>query len=278
MSSRPPRGEPGPRRTGHRGANAGREWCERPGHRHSGFAVNGYRAELARLLGRSSPSRRLLRQRVEVFVSLGVVLGALHLVASRSGGDHVAITALLGALVPVFAPVCFVPVVFADRQRGHAPVATMAARLSVVAGLGWVVASVHLLVWELLASATGSISGPTAGDVPFMVVAVAVTAVVASVAYQAPVQHRWAQPTTVVAVVALYVASFVIHGLILTPSLSTVRHKLGAGPESIEAAMTLAALAAVWLLMRREVSDGTRKAGSVSAVTSDAGPARAAGP
>ena len=236
------------------------------------------RAELARLLGSGSPSRRLLRQRVEVFVGLGVALGALHLAAGRSGGDHVAVTALLGALVPVFAPVCFVPVVFAARERGRAPVAVMAVRLGVVAGLGWVVAGVHLLVWELLASTTGSIGGPSGGDVPFMVVTVVVTAVVASVAYQAPVQHRWAQPVTVASVVGLYVASFVVHGLILTPSLSSVRHKLGAGPDAIEAAMTLVALVAVWLLMRREVSDGTHKAGSVTRTTGEAGPVGTPGP
>ncbi len=235
-------------------------------------------AELARLLGRGSPSRRLLRQRVEVFVALGVVLGALHLAAGRSGGDHVAVTALLVALVPVFAPVCFVPVVFADRQRGDAPAAVMAVRLGLVAGLGWVVAGVHLVVWELLAAVTGSIGGPSAGDVPFMAVTVVVTAVAASIAYQAPLRHRWVQPTTVATVVGLYVASFVVHGLMLTPSLSTVRHKLGAGPDAIEAAMTLAALAAVWLLMRREVSDGIRKAGSVSGATGETSPAGTPGP
>jgi hypothetical protein len=236
------------------------------------------RAELTRLLAHSGASRTLLRQRVEVFVGLGVALGALHLAAGRSGGDHVALTALLGALVPVFAPVCFVPVVFAARERGHAPAAVMAVRLVVVVGLGWVVAGVHLVVWELLASTTGSIGGPSAGDVPFMAVTVVVTAVAASVAYQAPREYRWAQPTVVASVVALYVASFVVHGLVLSPSLSTVRHKLGAGPESIEAAMALAALVAVWLLMRREVSDGTRKAGSDSGATGDADPARTAGP
>ena len=238
----------------------------------------GGRAELARLLGSGSPSRRLLRQRVELFVALGVALGALHLVASRSGGNHVEVTALLGALVPVFAPVCFVPVVLAARERGHAPLPVMGVRLGVVAGLGWVVAGVHLLVWELLAVVTGSIGGPSGGDVPFMAVTVVVTAVVASVAYQAPLRHRWAAPVTVVSVVGLYVASFVVHGLVLTPSLSSVRHKLGAGPESIEVAMTLAALAAVWLLMRREVSDGTRNAGSVAPETGEASPAGTAGP
>ncbi len=236
------------------------------------------RAELARLLGRGSPSRRLLRQRVELFVGLGVALGALHLVAGRSGGDHVAVTALLGALVPVFAPVCFVPVVFAARERGHAPLPVIGVRLGVVAGLGWVVAGVHLVVWELLAVGTGSIGGPSGGDVPFMAVTVVVTAVVASVAYQAPLRHRWAAPVTVVSVVGLYVASFVVHGLVLTPSLSSVRHKLGAGPESIEVAMTLAALMAVWLLMRREVSDGTRKAGPVAPQACGTSPAGTAAP
>jgi hypothetical protein len=236
------------------------------------------RAELARLLGHGSPSRRLLRQRVELFVGLGVALGALHLVAGRSGGNHVAVTALLGALVPVFAPVCFVPVVFAARERGRAAAAVVVVRLGVVAGLGWVVAGVHLLVWEGLAVVTGSIGGPSGGDVPFMAVTVVVTAVVASVAYQAPLRHRWAQPVTVATVVGLYVASFVVHGLVLTPSLSSVRHKLGAGPESIEVAMTLAALGAVWLLMRREVSDGTRKAGPVAPETGEASPAGTAGP
>lgn len=236
------------------------------------------RSELSRLLGSGSPSRRLLRQRVEMFAGLGVVLGALHLVAGRAGGDHVALTALLAALVPVFAPLCFVPVVFATRERGHAALAVMGVRLGVVAGLGWVVAGVHLVVWELLAVVTGSIGGPSAGDVPFMAVTVAVTAVVASVAYQAPQRHRWAQPTTVASVVGLYVASFVVHAVVLTPSLASVRHKLGAGPESIEAAMTLSALAAVWLLMRREVKDGTRKAGSFSGAAGEATAAGTANP
>ena len=233
---------------------------------------------MARLLGSGSTSRRLLRQRVELFVGLGAVLGALHLAAGRSGGEHVAVTALLGALVPVFAPVCFVPVVFAARERGHAALAVVGVRLGVVAGLGWVVAGVHLVVWEALAVVTGSVAGPSGGDVPFMAVTVVVTAVVASVAFQAPAHYRFAAPATVASVVGLYVASFVVHGLVLTPSLSSVRHKLGAGPDAIEAAMTLVALVAVWLLMRREVSDGTHKAGSVTRTTGEAGPVGTPGP
>lgn len=211
-------------------------------------------------------------------MALGVALGALHLAAGRGGGDYVAVTALLGALVPVFAPVCFVPVVFAARERGHAALAVVGVRLGVLAWLGWVVAGVHLLVWKLLAVVTGSIGGPSSGDVPFLAVTVVVTAVVVSVAYQAPVRYRWAAPVTVASVVGLYVASFVVHGLVLTPSLSSVRHKLSAGRESIEVAMTLAALVAVWLLMRREVSDGTRKAASVAPERGEASPAGTAGP
>ena len=42
--------------------------------------------------------------------------------------------------------------------------------------------------------------------------------------------------------------------------------------------MTLAALAAVWLLMRREVSDGTRKAGPVPPETGEARRAGTVGP
>lgn len=133
-------------------------------------------------------------------------------------------------------------------------------RLGVVIVLGWTVAAVHLLVWEVLAAATGSIGGPSAGDIPVMVAAVVVTAVVAMLAFQWPAQDSWARPTTVAAAVVLYVASFVVHGVVLTPSLSAVRHKLGAGPEAIEVVTTLAALVAVWLLMRREV----RSAGAPS--------------
>lgn len=218
------------------------------------------RAELARLLSARAPARRLLRERVEAFLALGVALGALHLAAGRSGGDHVALTAMLAALVPVFAPVCFIPAVFAGRERGGVPPGVIIVRLAVVVALGVLVAAVHLLVWALLASLTGSIGGPGTGDVPFMVVTVLVTALVASAAYQAPIRGRWAQPATVGAVLALYVGSFACHGLLLTPSLSMVRHKLGAVSGAIEVVLAIAALTTVAILMRREVRAGIRQA------------------
>ncbi|MGH9069065.1 MAG: hypothetical protein ACRD0J_16505 [Acidimicrobiales bacterium] len=221
-------------------------------------APAGGRAELARLLARSGVPRRLLRQRVALFVAIGIALGVLHLAAGRSGGDHVALTAMLGALVPVFAPVCFVPVVFADRRRGHAPASVAAVRLGVVAGLGWVVAGVHLAVWKALAATTASIGGPGAGDIPFMIVTVLVTTAVAVAAYQAPARPRWAEPSTVASVVVLYVGSFVVHAALLDPSLATIGQRLGAGPGAIEAAMIVGGLVAVWALMRREVHDGAK--------------------
>lgn len=239
------------------------------------------REELAVLLARQGAPRRLLRQRVAVFVCVGAALGALHLVTARAGGDHVALTAMLAALIPVFAPVCFVPAVFAGRERGGAGAAVAAARLGVVAALGWAVASVHLLVWEGLAALTGSIGGPGAGDLPFMVVAVLATAAVATLAYELPLRERWAQPAAVAAVVAAYVVSFLVHGLLLRPSLAAVRDHLGAAPGAIEAAIALVALLAVWALMRREVHDGARKAvgagGTGPTVAGGAGPAVAAG-
>lgn len=44
------------------------------------------RIEVARLLTRDGLPRNLLRRRVEVFVALGVALGALHRAAGPSGG------------------------------------------------------------------------------------------------------------------------------------------------------------------------------------------------
>lgn len=225
---------------------------------------NRSRAELARLLSAGSPSRRLLRQRAELFVALGVALGALHLAAGRGGGDHVALTAMLSALIPVFAPVCFVPVVFADRERGHAGTAVMAVRLGVVAGLGWVVTGVHLAVWEVLAAATGSIGGPSGGDVPFMVLTVVVTAVVATAAFELPARERWAEPATVLVVVVLYAASFVVHAQLLSPTMAAIRARAPGGQVAVELAAVAVSLTVVWLLMRREVSDGSRKAASVA--------------
>lgn len=216
-------------------------------------AAHPAREETARLLARDGAPRGLLRQRVEIFVILGVALGALHLAAGRTGGDHIALTALLGALVPVFAPVCFVPAVFTGRERGAAGRTIAMTRVATVAALGWLVAGVHLVVWEGLARTSGSIGGPSIGDIPFMLVTVSVTAVVATLAYEWPITDRLAQPVTVAAVVVLYVGSFVVHGTVLTPSLSAVHQKLSAGPMAIEVIGTLVALVAVWLLMRREV-------------------------
>lgn len=211
------------------------------------------RREMARLLARDGVPRGMLRQRIEIFVLLGAGLGALHLTAGHSGGEHVALTALLGALVPVFAPVCFVPAVFAERERGGAGASIALVRLGTVTLLGWLVAGVHLAVWEGLAQVSGSIGGPSAGDIPFMIVTVLVTATVATLAWEIPARDSRARPVTVVSVVALYVVSFVVHGTVLTPSLSAVRQKLSAGPMAIEVIGTLAALGTVWLLMRREV-------------------------
>jgi len=218
------------------------------------------RRELARLIGSGRPSRRMLRQRVELFVAIGAGLGALHLVAGRSGGDHTALTAVLAALVPVFSPVCFIPVVFQARDRGHADPRVIGVRLSVVAVLGATIASVHLIVWDGLAAVTGSIAGPTVGDIPFMAAVVVVTTVVAATAYQIPIRKRWAQPITVATMVVVYVVSFGLHGILLTPTLAQIRHKFGTGPLGIEIVAALLALGTIGMLMRREVGDGTRHA------------------
>ncbi|MGH9055437.1 MAG: hypothetical protein ACRDYY_06170 [Acidimicrobiales bacterium] len=217
-----------------------------------------WRAELSRLVQRHSASRRLLRERVVLFVCLGAGLGALHLAARRSGGDHVALTAMLSALIPVFAPVCFVPAVFSGRERAAAP-AVVLTRLGAVVALGATVAAVHLAVWEILAVATGTIGGPTPADVPFMLVVVVVTTAVAATAYQAPRRDVLTQPATVASVVGLYAASFVVHGVLLSPSLAQIRGKLGAGRLTVEVVAVVVSLGVVWLLMRREVREGIRK-------------------
>lgn len=214
-------------------------------------------AELARLLSRGSPSRTLLRQRVELFVLIGAGLGALHLVAARSSGDHVALTAMLSALVPVFAPVCFVPVVCASRDRGHAAGSVIAVRIGVVFLLGALIATVHLSIWELLAATTGSIAGPSTGDIPFTAVVVLITTVLAVVAYEAPLRSRWAQPLTVAVVVVLFIGAFAVHGVVLTPTIDRIRRALHGMPLAIEVVLTAAAAVAVALLMRREVRDGS---------------------
>jgi len=214
------------------------------------------RIELARLLGHGAPSRALLRQRVELFVAIGAGLGALHLVAARSSGDHVALTAMLSALVPVFAPVCFVPAVCASRDRGHAPRPVIAVRIAVVFVLGALIAAVHLSIWKILAAGTGSIAGPSVGDIPFTAVVVMLTTVLAVTAYEVPVHFRWAQPLTVGVVVLLYIAAFAVHGVILTPTIGRIRRALSGMPLAIEAILTAAAVIAVALLMRREVREG----------------------
>jgi hypothetical protein len=214
------------------------------------------KAELEALLGHGSPTRHLLRNRVELFVGIGAALGLLHLATGRGGGDHVALSAMLASLVPVFAPVCFVPVVFAAPERGGASASVIAVRLSTVAFFGGVVAAVHLGVWDALAAGTGALAGPSVGDVFFSAVVVVLTTVVAWVAYQAPRRRRLAQPVTVATLVVLYAASFVVHGLLLEPSLASIRRHLGAGPVTVEVASMVVALAAVALLLRREVSEG----------------------
>lgn len=216
------------------------------------------RDELARLLSRGTPSRKLLRQRVELFVAIGAGLGLLHLASRHSGGSHVALTAMLDALIPVFAPVCFVPAVSASAGRSRASAAVTTVRLAVVAACGVVVASVHLAVWAIVSASGGG--GPTVTDIPFMVVTVAVTSVLAMSAYRAPSSERWAQPATVAAVIVLYVASFVVHGLVLTPSLTEVHAHVGAGSVAVEVASIVVSLGVVWLLMRREVRDGAHTA------------------
>ncbi|MHB1713004.1 MAG: hypothetical protein ACYCV7_16700, partial [Acidimicrobiales bacterium] len=132
-----------------------------PGEAASDPSPSSARREIARLLDRDGVPRGMLRRRVEIFVLLGVGLGALHLAAGRTGGNHIALTALLGALVPVFAPVCFVPAVFAGRERGAAGASIALARLGTVTVLGWLVAGVHLVVWEGLARVSGTIAGPS---------------------------------------------------------------------------------------------------------------------
>lgn len=214
-----------------------------------------------------------------VFVVVGAGMGALHMVARGSGGGHVALTAVLSALIPVFAPVCFVPAVLDTRERGCAGLPVRAVRLGVIAGLGAAVAAVHLAVWEALAAGTGTIGGPSAADIPFMVVVVAVTSVVAAVAYEAPRRQRLAQPATVAAVVVLYAASFVVHGVLIGPSLAELGAKPGPGRLGAEVVAVVVSLAVVWLLMRREVRGGARTAGAVAARTAAAGaPTVSAGP
>lgn len=230
-------------------------------------ADQGVRAELARLLGSGSPTRRLLRRRVEVLVGLGALVGVLHLAAGRAGGVHVALTAALASLVPVLAPVCFVPVVFSS-ERGGQPASVVAFRLGTVAVLGAIVAGVHLGVWAVLAGLTSSLGPPSAGDVVFSAVVVALTAVVATAAYQAPRQRRWSGPAAVGAVLLLEVAAFVSHGLLLTPPLAEVRRHLGGGALGLEVATTLGALLAVALLFRHEVRDGAARAAPAPAPAS----------
>jgi hypothetical protein len=233
-----------------------------------GSAVGGQSpatVELERLFSRRSPTRRLLHGRVELFIGIGAGLGLLHLATGRGGGEHVALSAMLASLVPVFGPVCFVPVVFAACERGRAPMPVMALRLSTVAFFGCVVAAVHLGVWAALAAGTGAIAGPSVGDIPFSALLVVVTTVVATIAYQAPRDRHLAQPVTVAALVVLYGASFVVHGALLTPSLATIRRHLGPGPVTVEVACMAVALTAVALLMRREVREGLAHAPSGSA-------------
>ena len=240
-------------------------------------------AELARLLAPGSLSRHLLRRRVELFVGIGAALGLLHLAAGgHHSGGSLALSATLGALVPVYAPLCFVPVVMGERQRGAAPPGVVMgerqrgaappgvvmARVGVATALGWVVAAVHLGVWAALSSG-GGIAGPSAYDIPFMVVTVAVTASLTSLAYQLPRRAGWAAPATVLTGVVAYVGAFVVHGDLLQPSLRRLRDHLGALPVGIEVAGMVLGMAVIAVLVRREVHAAAKEAephdGSLSA-------------
>lgn len=53
------------------------------------------------------------------FVAIGAGVGALHVVAPGRGGDHVAVTAMLSALIPVFALACFVSAVLTRESAGR---------------------------------------------------------------------------------------------------------------------------------------------------------------
>lgn len=219
------------------------------------------RAELARLLGPGSPTWSLLRRRAEILVGLGALLGVAHLVAGRGGGVHVALTALLASLVPVLAPVCFVPVVFSSGSEGTAR-SVVVVRIGAVALLGAAVAGVHLAVWAVLAGLTTSLAPPGGGEVAFSAVVVVLATVVAAASYRAPRRRQWSQPAAVGAVAVLEVVTFVVHGLVLTPSLADVRRHMGGGPLGLEVAMTVGALGGVMLLFRHEVRDGVAGAAS----------------
>lgn len=243
-------------------------------------AAGEARAEVTRLLAPGSEERRLLAHRLLVFVGIGAALGALHLVAPH-GGEHVAMTALLAGLVPVFAPLCFIPVAF--TERGFGPGASVAAvRLAVVSALGWCVAATHLVVWLVLAHATGSIGPPGAGDIPFMVVAVVVTAVLCGAAFSAPSAAAWSRPAAAGTGVVLYAAAFVVHGAVLAPSLAAVRAHFAGHPAAIEVVGGIVALATVALLLRRELGTtapeanhpGTPPSGGATAGDGHAGHSR----
>lgn len=224
------------------------------------------RSELARLLDRQGQARSLLRHRVEIFAGIGVALGVAHLIAGhRSGSAPLALSATLGALVPVYAPLCFVPVAMAERERLRAGAGVVLARVGVAAALGWLVASVHLLVWAVLAALTGGISAPSIYDIPFMVVTVAVTAALAAMVYQLPRREDLAAPATVAAAMVLYLAAFAVHGTLLSPRLAQLRKHAGALPAGIEVAGVVLGMATLVVLVRREVRaashEGRRRGG-----------------
>ncbi|MHB8328931.1 MAG: hypothetical protein ACYDD6_04805 [Acidimicrobiales bacterium] len=171
-----------------------------------------------------------------------------------------ALTSLFASLVPVFAPLCFVPVAFDRRVRSSTATVT-AIRVLVVTGLGWCVAAMHLLLWVVLADATGSIGPPGIGDVPFMALTVALTAVVSSAVLAAPRSDRWARPAATGTSVVLYVAAFVVHGTLLSPSLAEVRGHFSGGPAATEVVGGVVALVAVALLLRRELGAAEHEGG-----------------
>lgn len=219
----------------------------RPG---QGGAV-AYRGELRRLLGPGSVDRRLLLHRVLLFAGIGGGLGVLHLVAP-GGTEHVALTALFASLVPVFAPLCFVPVAF-DRTEQTTGAGVVIVRVGVASVLGWCVGAVHLIVWLVLAELTGTIGPPAPGDVAFLAVVAVITTVLAGTVLSAPRSDALALPAATGASVVLYAAAFVVHGTMLEPSLASIRAHFSGGPATTEVVGGALALAAVALLLRREL-------------------------
>lgn len=216
------------------------------------------RTELHRLVGSGSPDRQLLAHRLLVFAGIGAALAALHLVAP-GGAEHVALTALFASLVPVFAPLCFVPVAF-ERRRPAAGRAVIAVRLAAVTVLGWCVAGMHLIVWLVLAELTGSIGPPGVGDVPFVALTVLVTAAVVGTAYSLPRSDRLVRSTATGSSIVVYAGAFFVHGQLLAPSMTAVKAHFSGMPAVTETGGAALALLGVALLLRRELGGGPQEA------------------